>query len=120
MPVKLIVYKGFGHGLNKPKAARAAQEHNLEWFAKYVWGEGTPTTSQRAADLSHGTPRISGTGRQDHRGSLARDADHRGSLARDADHCGSLARDAGCHPESERPSTESRAGMTEYCRLIPF
>ena len=45
VPVKLIVYKGFGHGLNKPKAARAAQEHNLEWFGKYVWGEGTPTTS---------------------------------------------------------------------------
>ena len=51
VPVKLIVYKGFGHGLNKPKAARAAQEHNLEWFGKYVWGEGTPTTSASAANL---------------------------------------------------------------------
>lgn len=39
VPVKLIVYKGFGHGLNKPKAARAAMEHNLEWFNQYVWGE---------------------------------------------------------------------------------
>jgi dipeptidyl aminopeptidase/acylaminoacyl peptidase len=46
VPVKLIVYKGFGHGLNKPKAARAAMEHNLEWFNKYVFGERSPTTSE--------------------------------------------------------------------------
>ena len=44
MPVKLIVYKGFGHGLNKPKAARAAMEHNLEWFNRYVFGESATTT----------------------------------------------------------------------------
>lgn len=43
VPVKLIVYKGFGHGLNKPKAARAAMEHNLEWFNQYVWGERAET-----------------------------------------------------------------------------
>ena len=43
VPVKLIVYKGFGHGLNKPKAQRAALEHNLEWFDRYVFGEtGSP------------------------------------------------------------------------------
>ncbi len=29
----------FGHGVTKPKAARAAMEHNLEWFNQYVWGE---------------------------------------------------------------------------------
>ena len=45
VPVKLIVYKGFGHGLNKPKAARAAMEHNLEWFGQYVFGESPPSTS---------------------------------------------------------------------------
>jgi dipeptidyl aminopeptidase/acylaminoacyl peptidase len=39
VPAKLIVYKGFGHGLTKPKAHRAAMEHNLEWFGKYIWGE---------------------------------------------------------------------------------
>lgn len=39
VPVKLIVYKGFGHGLNKPRAARGAMEHNLAWFNQYVWGE---------------------------------------------------------------------------------
>jgi dipeptidyl aminopeptidase/acylaminoacyl peptidase len=45
VPARLIVYKGFGHGLNKPKAARAAMEHNLEWFDRYVFGEGRPSTS---------------------------------------------------------------------------
>ncbi|MEW5984758.1 MAG: S9 family peptidase [Acidobacteriota bacterium] len=39
VPTKLIVYKGFGHGLTKPKAHRAAMEHNLEWFGKYIWGQ---------------------------------------------------------------------------------
>ena len=37
VPVKLVIYKGFNHGLNKPKAARAAMEHNFEWFNQYVW-----------------------------------------------------------------------------------
>jgi len=41
VPAKLIVYKGFGHGLTKPKAHRAAMEHNLEWFGQYIWGEKT-------------------------------------------------------------------------------
>ena len=41
VPVKLIVYKGFNHGLNKPKAARAAMEHNMEWFEKYVLGSAS-------------------------------------------------------------------------------
>ena len=39
VPVRLIVYKGFGHGLTKPKANRAAMEHNLAWFGHYVFGE---------------------------------------------------------------------------------
>lgn len=39
VPAKLIVYKGFGHGLTKPKANRAAMEHNLEWFGKYIFGD---------------------------------------------------------------------------------
>ncbi len=39
VPVKLIIYKGFGHGLNKPKAVRGAMEHNFEWFNRYVFGE---------------------------------------------------------------------------------
>jgi dipeptidyl aminopeptidase/acylaminoacyl peptidase len=44
VPVKLIIYKGFGHGLNKPKAARAAMEHNWEWFDRHVLGGGEKTT----------------------------------------------------------------------------
>src|SRR5512132_879651 len=45
VPARLIVYKGFGHGLTKPKAIRAAMEHNLEWFDKYFWGEQKTSTS---------------------------------------------------------------------------
>jgi hypothetical protein len=33
----MIVYKGFGHGINKPKAMRAVMQHNLEWFNHYLW-----------------------------------------------------------------------------------
>ena len=39
VPAKLIVYKGFGHGISKPKERLAALWHNWEWFGKYVWGE---------------------------------------------------------------------------------
>jgi dipeptidyl aminopeptidase/acylaminoacyl peptidase len=39
VPVKLIVYKGFGHGLTKPRAVRAALEHNFEWFNQHIWGD---------------------------------------------------------------------------------
>jgi len=49
VPAKLIVYKGFGHGLTKPKAHRAAMEHNLEWFGKYIWGETPPAPVPKAA-----------------------------------------------------------------------
>ncbi len=36
---KLIIYKGFGHGINKPKERLAATWHNWQWFGKYIWGE---------------------------------------------------------------------------------
>jgi dipeptidyl aminopeptidase/acylaminoacyl peptidase len=36
--VKLVVFKGFGHGLNKPKAIRAALEQNRDWFLEHVTG----------------------------------------------------------------------------------
>jgi len=39
VPVRLIVYKGFGHGLNKPKAIRAALGHNLAWFGEHLFGD---------------------------------------------------------------------------------
>jgi dipeptidyl aminopeptidase/acylaminoacyl peptidase len=41
VPVRLAVYKGFGHGIDKPKSNRAVMTHNEEWFAKWIWGEGT-------------------------------------------------------------------------------
>ncbi len=36
---KLIVYKGFNHGITKPKERLAAMWHNWQWFGKYIWGE---------------------------------------------------------------------------------
>jgi dipeptidyl aminopeptidase/acylaminoacyl peptidase len=39
IPSKLIVYKGFGHGINKPKERLAATWHNWLWFNKYIFGE---------------------------------------------------------------------------------
>jgi len=36
---KLVVYKGFGHGITKPKERLAATWHNWQWFLKYIWGE---------------------------------------------------------------------------------
>lgn len=39
VPVKLILYKGFGHPINKPKQQRAVMEHNYDWFSQYIWGE---------------------------------------------------------------------------------
>jgi dipeptidyl aminopeptidase/acylaminoacyl peptidase len=39
VPTKLILYKGFGHPINKPKQQRAVMDHNYEWFSEYIWGE---------------------------------------------------------------------------------
>jgi dipeptidyl aminopeptidase/acylaminoacyl peptidase len=36
---RLIVYKGFGHGINKPKERLAAVWHNWQWFNHFVFGE---------------------------------------------------------------------------------
>jgi len=36
---KLIIYKGFGHGITKPKERLAATWHNWMWFNTYIWGE---------------------------------------------------------------------------------
>ena len=37
VPTRLIVYKGFGHGIDKPKELLAATWHNWEWFGEHVW-----------------------------------------------------------------------------------
>lgn len=39
IPAKLVVYKGFGHGITKPKERLAAIWHNWQWFGKYIWNE---------------------------------------------------------------------------------
>lgn len=39
IPAKLVVYKGFGHGITKPKERLAAVWHNWQWFNKYLWEE---------------------------------------------------------------------------------
>lgn len=39
VPARLMVYKGFGHGITKPKERLAAVWHNWQWFNKYLWEE---------------------------------------------------------------------------------
>ncbi len=43
---ELIVYNGFGHGINKPKTLKAATEHNLYWFNHYIFGDPLPDFSK--------------------------------------------------------------------------
>jgi dipeptidyl aminopeptidase/acylaminoacyl peptidase len=42
VPVEMVVYKGFGHGITKPKSMRAVMEQNLAWFNHYLWGDPKP------------------------------------------------------------------------------
>ena len=42
VPVEMIVYKGYGHGITKPKSMRAVMQHNLGWFNHYIFGEAKP------------------------------------------------------------------------------
>ncbi|HEV7747222.1 MAG TPA: S9 family peptidase [Pyrinomonadaceae bacterium] len=42
VPVEMIVYKGFGHPITKPKAMRAVMNHNLSWFNHYLWNDPLP------------------------------------------------------------------------------
>jgi dipeptidyl aminopeptidase/acylaminoacyl peptidase len=40
--VEMIVYKGFGHPITKPRAMRAVMQHNLAWFNHYIWNDPLP------------------------------------------------------------------------------
>ncbi|HEY6805686.1 MAG TPA: S9 family peptidase [Pyrinomonadaceae bacterium] len=40
--VEMIVYKGFGHGITKPKSQRAVMQHNLGWFNHYIFNDPLP------------------------------------------------------------------------------
>lgn len=42
VPVKMVVYDGFGHPINKPKQQRAVMEENELWFGHYIWGDPLP------------------------------------------------------------------------------
>ena len=42
VPVEMVVYKGFGHGITKPREMRAVMLHNLGWFNHYLFGEPLP------------------------------------------------------------------------------
>jgi dipeptidyl aminopeptidase/acylaminoacyl peptidase len=56
VPVKMVVYKGFGHGITKPKQQRAVMEENEKWFAKYIWSEEpAPAPAAPAAEKSDKT-----------------------------------------------------------------
>ncbi len=52
---RLIVYKDFGHGISRPKEQLAAQWHNWQWFAKYIWGEKVelPIELERVKEGTH-------------------------------------------------------------------
>jgi dipeptidyl aminopeptidase/acylaminoacyl peptidase len=39
VPVKMVVYDGFGHPINKPKQQRAVMEENENWFDHYIWDD---------------------------------------------------------------------------------
>jgi dipeptidyl aminopeptidase/acylaminoacyl peptidase len=42
---RLILYTGFGHGIDKPKSALALMQANLDWFSHYIWNEPIPKDS---------------------------------------------------------------------------
>ena len=60
VPVKMVVYKGFGHGITKPKQQRAVMEENEKWFAQYIWGEKPeePKTPEPKAEEKKSTAAI--------------------------------------------------------------
>ncbi|HEV2306193.1 MAG TPA: S9 family peptidase [Candidatus Acidoferrales bacterium] len=42
VPVKFVLYTGFGHPITKPKELRAVTQENWNWFAHYIWGDSLP------------------------------------------------------------------------------
>ena len=59
VPVKMVLYDGFGHPINKPKQQRAVMEENENWFGHYIWGDPlapalTPRPSEKKDDKDGG------------------------------------------------------------------
>jgi len=42
---RMVLYTGFGHGVNKPKSMRAMLQSNLDWFNHFIWNEPIPKDS---------------------------------------------------------------------------
>jgi dipeptidyl aminopeptidase/acylaminoacyl peptidase len=42
VPVKFVLYTGFGHPITKPKELRAVTQENYNWFAHYIWSDPLP------------------------------------------------------------------------------
>jgi dipeptidyl aminopeptidase/acylaminoacyl peptidase len=51
VPVEMVVYKGFGHGITKPKSQRAVMTHNLQWFNHYIFGDAMPDLTSAPGSL---------------------------------------------------------------------
>jgi dipeptidyl aminopeptidase/acylaminoacyl peptidase len=49
VPVEMVVYKGFGHGITKPRAQRAVMQHNLAWFNHFIFGDPLPDFTRLSA-----------------------------------------------------------------------
>lgn len=46
VPVELMIFRGFGHGLDKPKANRGAMQQNWDWFGRHLWPGETSTAAR--------------------------------------------------------------------------
>jgi len=42
---RMILYTGFGHGVNEPKSMYAVMQSNLDWFNHYIWKGPIPKDS---------------------------------------------------------------------------
>jgi dipeptidyl aminopeptidase/acylaminoacyl peptidase len=45
VPVRMVVYPGFGHPIDKPKQQRSVMEENLKWFSHWIWDEPMPAAA---------------------------------------------------------------------------
>ena len=51
VPVRMVVYPGFGHPIDKPKQQRSVMEENLRWFGHWIWDE--PWTSEMLSTAAY-------------------------------------------------------------------
>ncbi len=54
VPAELVVYKGFGHGITKPRERLAAIWHNWRWFNRHIWGEEVAMPVDGGRPTAHG------------------------------------------------------------------